>query len=177
MPFIIPPVLTNLRVGFVIGLIVLTYGESYGFPRESCLGYWFSETTNYYRLQSLVALIFFMSLLVVAFEAILKVIERTLLPYKFAEVRLAVSNAFRASAAEEKRNCLELYEQARKARFARPVWMELPWTSKRIIPLPFKVFRNPTATHGCFMRPTITTPGSANSCPSSASRGKVNRRS
>jgi len=128
LPFVMPPVLANLRVGFVIGLIVLLYGESYGSPRGSCLGFWFSETTNNYKLQSLVALIIFMSALVLLFEAVLKVIEPFFI---FSRRRygsfVPVQSATPPSVAEQRRKCIEHFEVARRSALGL-TWKRVDWT-------------------------------------------------
>lgn len=121
LPVIIPAALSNLRVGLVIGLIVLLFGEAQGGPIDyPTLGYYFSEFTNNFKLQCLMALLAFTSLLVVAFEGAIRLLEMHFIVGKarFASESEPIKQ-IRESAADERRSCLEEFEKARDQELAR----------------------------------------------------------
>lgn len=128
LPVIMRPVLSNLRVGFVIGLIVLLYGEGYGSPRQyPTLGLWFSDITSNFKLQTLVAFIAFTSVLVLVVEVTLRYIEKRLFPTQQTYSRASNGPELRPSVAEERRSCLERFENSRKWQWPSPPWQGIKW--------------------------------------------------
>ncbi|MEP7008989.1 MAG: ATP-binding cassette domain-containing protein [Acidobacteriota bacterium] len=135
LPAIVPAALSNLRVGLVIGLIVLLFGEAQGGPISyPTLGYYFSEFTSNFKLQCLMALLAFTSLLVICFEGAIRLLEIHFVVGRDRFSRTPVlERASRESVADERRSCLEDFEREREVVLKRFPDLAAPKTSATIV--------------------------------------------
>lgn len=130
-PVVLSPVLSNLRVGFVIGLIVLLYGEAYGSsPNYPSLGRWFSDITNNFKVQTLLALVVFTSLVVLAFEALTRAATYRFVLRRRADPVVASNPRFGGSVADAREGCLMRFESRRGEAFPTQPWTTVDWTER-----------------------------------------------
>lgn len=112
LPVVGPAVLSNLRVGIAIGLIVLLYGEGRGgSPDHKTLGVWLSEIGSEFPLPKIFALLVFTSAVFVGLEAALRIVE--LIVGRRSRSRAMVHKQSALSETTERRQALEQFENAR----------------------------------------------------------------
>jgi ABC-type Fe3+/spermidine/putrescine transport system ATPase subunit/ABC-type nitrate/sulfonate/bicarbonate transport system permease component len=130
LPIIIPPALANLRIGLVIGLILLIIGERQGGPADfPTIGYYFGAYSEAYKLQSLMALLVFTSLLIIGFEAGLRIIEARFVTTRAKESHIPSPGADpRLSSTDVRRKFLEDFERERETKWPScTVWDPEVW--------------------------------------------------
>ncbi len=131
LPLVLPPILVNLRVGFVIGLIVLIIGEGNGGPREHpSFGYMYNVVTGDFKIPSLLAFLVYTSALVVVFELVVRTIELRLLGRGRRQVIGAAAPVQERSVVEEQLGCLTAFERALQCSGLGNGWGDISWLGK-----------------------------------------------
>lgn len=124
-PNLILPVMKNLRIGFVIGLIVLIIGEGRGSPPSSnsvaSLGGLNRDNLQPQKIQELAALLCLTTAFVLVYELLFQVVEWLLLHRVGSGLTLS-PDVPRATAALRRRESLALFEDASRSRWAKPLW-------------------------------------------------------
>lgn len=127
LPVVGPPVVANLSIGFVIGLIVLLHGEAYGAPPQyPTLGMWFSQISSDFKLQALYALLFFTSVMIMMFEGCRRFVMLRLSGRRRLEERSSPTAEPSRTVADERRGHLKKFEDLRQGT-PLPRWDKVAW--------------------------------------------------
>lgn len=115
-PWVIKSVLANLRIGIVIGLILLIDAESNGASKEHLLlGDIFNTLADNFNIHVLFAFVIFTSVLVILFELMLLLINKLIThpPCSYNSNALDISNSL-----DERRKSLQSFEQMRDSKWS-----------------------------------------------------------
>lgn len=124
IPELLLPVLRNLRIGFVIGLIVLIAGEEVGSPpseERPSLGSLSRDLLQAQKVQELLALLCLTTAFVLSFEAFFRLLERLLLR-RSRLLRPRSQDGHLETAANQRRECLARFEDQSRVQWRTPLW-------------------------------------------------------